>query len=101
MKPIHASFWATALAGIAASQLAFAKTPASQPPAPSKPSSSEPSATERNEAWAREQSNAARKEWAKDKTKRAPSAADNTKNCREERAGRFLSMHDWLRLCRA
>ena len=69
MKPIHAFFWAIALAGIVASQVAFAKTPASQPAARSSPSSSEPSATERVETWTREQWNAARKEWAKDKAK--------------------------------
>jgi hypothetical protein len=84
MKPIHASFWAASLAGIVASQLAIAKTPASQPAAaPSAPSSSEPSATERVETWTREQWNATQKEWAKDKTKWA--------SCRKQSKAHKLS----------
>ncbi|MBI1868417.1 MAG: hypothetical protein HYS06_09020 [Methylocystis sp.] len=74
MKRIHASFGAVALAGVVASQLAFAKTPASPPaatsaPASSAPTSSEPSTATRVETWTKEQWNAAQKEWAKDKTK--------------------------------
>ena len=61
------------LAGIAASGIAYAQTPASPPattPAPVlAPTSSKPSATTRVETWTKKQWNAAKKEWAKDKAK--------------------------------
>jgi hypothetical protein len=88
MKLIRASFGAVALAGVVASQLVFAKTPAPPPaatsaPPPSTPTSSEPSAATQVETWTKDQWNTAQKEWAKDKTKWA--------RCRKQSKAQKLS----------
>ena len=75
------------LAGIAASGIAFAQTPAPAPARTQAPplaaTSSQPSAAARVESWTKKQWDAARKEWAKDKSKWA--------DCRKQSKAQKLS----------